>query len=63
MSRVVDVNIIASQIIEACHNRHENRAREHDIRHDFERLTLGLAEYERQQVAWLVNFRLASPVL
>ncbi len=61
MSRSVDVNLIATQIIEANAGRDKNAR---DVwRKQFERLTLGLAEYERQQVAWLVNFRLASPVL
>ncbi|HOB74475.1 MAG TPA: hypothetical protein PKG54_08110 [Phycisphaerae bacterium] len=61
MSRTVDVNLIVNQIVEANRGR-DNNARE-SIRNQFERLTLGLAEYERQQVAWLVNFRLSSVVL
>jgi hypothetical protein len=61
MSRTVDVNLIVNRIVEANRGR-DNNARE-SIRNQFERLTLGLAEYERQQVAWLVNFRLSSVVL
>lgn len=61
MSRSVDVNLIVNQIIEANRGR-DNRTHE-TIQTRFERLTLGLAEYERQQVAWLVNFRLAAAVL
>ena len=61
MSRTVDVNLIVNRIVEANRGR-GNNARE-SIRNQFERLTLGLAEYERQQVAWLVNFRLSSVVL
>lgn len=61
MSRAVDVNFIANQIIDAA--RGSQAGRETIARSYFERLTHGLAEYEREQVAWLVNFHLASPVL
>lgn len=61
MSRECDVNLIANQIVESSNCR-EMAGRE-TVRRHFERLTHGLAEYERQQVAWLVNFRLAAPVL
>jgi hypothetical protein len=61
MSRAVDINFIANQIIDA--TRGSKLAREAVARSHFERLALGLAEYEREQVAWLVNFRLAAPVL
>ncbi len=65
MSRSVDVNSIANQIVEAAPAKEKRRDTEARvaIRNHFERLTAGLAEYERQQVAWLVNFRLAAPVL
>ncbi len=61
MSRDVDVNLIANQIIDAI--RDSQTARETAAKCYYDRLTMGLAEYEREQVAWLVNFRLAAPVL
>jgi hypothetical protein len=65
MSRSVDVNMIANQILEASggSDRDRNNARREAIQFQFERLTMGLAEYERQEVAWMVNFRLAATVL
>lgn len=60
MSRHVDINLIAHLIVESttpgCVCRDS-------VQRQYERLTLGLVEYERQQVAWLVNFKLSSPVL
>lgn len=65
MSRSVDANLIANQILDTIskHEKAGDKARREAIRIQFERLTLGLAEYERHKVAWLVNFRLAAPVL
>jgi len=65
MSRSLDANLIANQILDTtggCDKGRDNARRE-AIQIQFERLTLGLAEYERHKVAWLVNFRLAAPVL
>jgi hypothetical protein len=61
MSRDIDVNLIVNQIIDA--TRGSQLGREAVAKRYYERLTLGLAEYEREQVAWMVNFRLAAPVL
>jgi hypothetical protein len=61
MSREVDVNVIASQIVQAAGGWGKDA--QDVVKVHFDRLTIGLAEYERQQVAWLVNFRLAAPVL
>lgn len=61
MSRMVDVNFIAGQIVEGF--QRWGAAHHEKVVRDFERLTFGLAEYERAQVAWLVNFRLSAPVL
>ncbi|MEP0843154.1 MAG: hypothetical protein HRF43_10640 [Phycisphaerae bacterium] len=61
MSRIVDVNFIAGQIIEAA--RGSKRVTREVLIELYRRLTFGLAEYEREQVAWLVNFRLAEAVL
>ncbi len=65
MSRSVDANLIANQIIEAAGGRHKtwDKTSREVVQTQFDRLTMGLAEYERQQVAWLVNFRLSAPVL
>lgn len=65
MSRSLDVNLIANQIVEVTSQQSKSwdAIRRETVRSHFERLTLGLAEYERQEVVWLVNFRLASPVL
>lgn len=61
MSRSVDVDFIANQIVEAVGG--PDRTSRDRVKSNFERLTFGLAEYERQKVVWLVNFRLASAVL
>jgi hypothetical protein len=61
MSRMIDANFIACQIIEGTCG--QGAAHREEIVRDFERLTFGLAAYERDQVAWLVNFRLSAPVL
>ena len=60
MSRDCDVNLIANQIVQATG---ENKSAGDGVQSQFERLTMGLAEYERQQVARAVNFRLAAAVL
>ena len=61
MFRDVDVNLIAYQIVATTTGRDKGMGEA--VRSQFERLTRGLVEYERQRVAWLVNFRLAAPVL
>lgn len=61
MSRITDVHSIAGQIVDV--NPGAGLANSESIVRRFQQLTFGLAEYERDQVAWLVNFRLASPVL
>ena len=65
MSRSIDINLIANQILETTggHGQGWDKTRREAIQMQFERLTFGLAEYERQEVAWMVNFRLAAPVL
>jgi hypothetical protein len=65
MSRSLDANLIANQIVDTTGRQQQgwDKPRREAVRFQFERLTLGLAEYERQRVVWLVNFRLAAPVL
>jgi len=65
MSRSIDINFIANQILESTGDtgKGSDKTRREAIQSQFERLTFGLAEYERQEVAWLVNFRLAATVL
>ncbi len=65
MSRSIDINLIANQILETTGGNAKgwDKTRREAIQLQFERLTFGLAEYERQEVAWMVNFRLAAPVL
>lgn len=65
MSRSLDANLIAHQILQSTDTcgQSGDKTRREAIRVQFERLTFGLAEYERHQVAWLVNFRLSAPIL
>ena len=65
MSRSIDINFIANQILETTGGigKTSDKIRREAIQLQFERLTSGLVEYERQEVAWMVNFRLAAPVL
>jgi hypothetical protein len=65
MSRSVDANFIAHQILQSTDGcgQSGDKTRREAIQAQFERLTLGLAEYERHQIAWLVNFRLSAPIL
>jgi hypothetical protein len=65
MSRSIDVNLIANQILETTggNGKKWDHIQREAIQFQLERLTYGLAEYERQKVARMVNFRLAEPVL
>ncbi len=63
MSRVADANLFADQVLYVARFVGFDAGSAEAIIHAFDRCTYGLTDYERNQVAGVVNFRLARAVL
>ncbi len=61
MSRSIDANLIASLIVEAVRCVASNEITE-AVARQMKRFTFGLTEYERDEVANMVRFHLATAV-